>query len=477
MQYINNGFYSYTSIPLLITFATVLHYRNMELTLWGKIKEHTRLFCHRLKYTFRNLTVHGPSYLVRKDVHFVFRFIYLVIYVQIWIIAVATIRQYYDHYQENTIRFTSRTDYLDWNTTFASVTVCEVANIEKLWKLSKRLDVYEEGKYDRFLTEIVFFGGTCYSCLSKNTNDTVISSDYSQIAATFRSSCKDLFLSCEWNGRIINCCKYFRPLQTEFGTCYSNNNKHVGGLKKMFFTTALSKKSEAGVLEISLSQDYESFIHSPEDIPFWNMEYDRRIITPYGSEATVRFSIMDVVNEPEVPLIVPEVRQCRFPDEVPASYIAFQQYSYSVCIIQCRIEAQLNLCNCTHHLSPVQYKDRYCGLEGLKCLTKHYKILRKLQVPGTNETGLDCDCLPSCTEPDYNVVSKKLVEPEFDLKVKPARFILNNIPYQRVTRQVARTTLDLVVAMGNCFGLCFGGSLLSIVEIIYYLCFKRWAFA
>lgn len=447
------------------------------MKILSKIKEHILLFYHRIKYTCKNLTVHGPSYLVRKDIHFVYRFIYFLIYVHVWIIAVATIRKYYDHYQENTIRFTTRTDYLDWNTTFASVTVCELANFEKLWTLSKLFDIRDGEKYDRFLAEIIFFSGTCHSCTSTCKNTTLCSRDYSEIVSKFRTSCKYLFRSCKWNGRDINCCKYFKPLQTEYGRCYTINNKHVGGNHKMFSTSALAKNPEAGVLEITLSQDYESFIHSPEDIPFWNMEYDRRIKTLYGAEATVRFSIMDVVNEPEVPLIAPEVRQCRFPDEVPESYIAFQQYSYSVCIIQCRIEAQLKLCNCTHHLSPVQYKDRYCDLEGLKCLTKHYTTLRKLQVPGTNETGLNCDCLPSCTEPDYNVVSKKLLEPEKELKVKPAKFILNNRPYQRVTRQVARTTLDLVVAIGNCFGLCFGGSLLSIVEIIYYLCFKRWKFA
>ncbi|CAH0700013.1 unnamed protein product [Spodoptera exigua] len=449
----------------------------MKIQLLNKILEHILLLYRRMKYTCRNLTVHGPSYLVRKDVHIVYRIIYFIIYVHVWIIAVATIRKYYDHYQENTIRFTTRTDYLDWNTTFASVTVCEIANIEKIWTLSKLFDMQDGDMYDRFLAEIIFFSGTCFSCKSSCLNTTSCSRDYSEIVSKFRTPCKHLFKSCKWNGRDINCCKHFKPLQTEYGTCYSINNKHVGGNHKMFFTSALTKNPEAGVLEITLSQDYESFIHSPEDIPFWNMEYDRRITTLYGAEATVRFSIMDVVNEPEVPLIALEVRQCRFPDEVPASYIAFKQYSYSVCIIQCRIEAQLKLCNCTHHLSPVQYKDRYCGLEGLKCLTKHYQTLRKLQVPGTNETGLNCDCLPSCTEPDYNVVSKKLLEPEKELKVKPARFILNNRPYQRVTRQVARTTLDLVVAIGNCFGLCFGGSLLSIVEIIYYLCFKRWKFA
>lgn len=439
-----------------------------------KLNQHVLLLWRRFKHTCRNLTVHGPSYLARKDVHCVYRIIYFIIYFQVWIAAVVTIRGYFSQYNTNTMRFTTRTDYLDWNTTFASVTVCEIANMDKIWQIGPKLDDQYNDKLDFFVKEVAFFEGKCYSCGSTCAKEPMCLTDYTKLSKHFRSSCDDLFLNCKWDDQTINCCDHFRPLQTEYGQCFSINNKHTGPNDAVYVIP--SSRSQQGVLEITLSQDYEAFIHAPEDIPFWNVEYDRRISVVYGSGATVSFSIIDVVNEPEVVMVSPEVRECRFPEEIPDNYFAYSYYSYSVCITQCRIDAQLELCNCTHHLSPVRYKNQYCDLEGLQCLTEHYKTLRRLKVPDSNETGLDCDCLPSCIEPDYNVISKKLVEPEQVLKVKPARFILGNIPYQRVTRQVARTTLDLVVAIGNCFGLCFGGSLLSVVEIFYYLCFKRWKY-
>nr|XP_021207520.2 sodium channel protein Nach-like [Bombyx mori] len=444
------------------------------MTVWPKFKEHTELLYRRFKHTCGNLTVHGPSFLARKDVHFVYKVIYFLIYVQIWIAAVATIRRYYNHYQENTIRFTTRTDYLEWNTTFASVTVCEIANVEKIWMISNEVSNDNFEKFDRFIGDIAFFSGTCYTCLATCDFKPICSSDFTQTASMFRTPCKDFFLSCKWNGRPIDCCKQFKPLATEYGTCFSINNKNVAGTQIPLVAT--SNRRIPGELEITTSQDYEAFIHSPEDVPFWNMEYDRRIRIVYGSQATVTFTIMDVVNEPEVSLIAPETRQCRFSDETPENILAFKHYSYSVCITQCRIDAQLRMCNCTHHLSPIQFKDHVCDFEGLKCLTNNYKTLGKLKVPGTNEAGLVCNCLPSCIEPDYNVISKKLSEPEKFLRARPSSFIMGSRPYQRVTRQVARTTLDLVVAMGNCFGLCFGGSLLSIAEVVYYLCFKRWKY-
>lgn len=440
-----------------------------------KIRKRLILLYHRFKYTCSNLTVHGPSFLVRKDVHFVYRLIYFVIYLQIWIAAIATIRRYYNHYQENTMRFTTRTDYLEWNITFPSITICEVSNIEKIWTITGNMQTQNIEKLDRFIGEIAFFSGTCFTCFSTCENESACVMNYPEITKLIRVSCEEFFVSCKWNNNPIDCCNKFKPLQTEYGICFSINNNNVDGKGNTLATS--DDRRERQILEVIMSQDYEAFLHSPEDVPFWNMEYDRRIRVIYGSKATVIFSIMDVLNELEVSIIAPEIRQCRFPDEVPKNFLAYKSYSYSVCISQCRIDAQIKFCNCTHHLSPVQYKGYYCDLEGLMCLTKYYKELSKLKVPGTNESGLDCDCLPSCTEPDYNVVGKNLIEPEKELRARDTKFILGNRPYQRVIRQVARTQLDLVVAIGNCFGLCFGGSLLSIAEVIYYLCFKHWKYA
>ncbi|XP_063821170.1 sodium channel protein Nach-like [Ostrinia nubilalis] len=439
-----------------------------------KLVERILVLWRRVNYACRNLTVHGPSFLVRKDVHFIYRLIYFIIYINVWWIAVATILRYYNHYQENTIRFTTRTDYLDWNTTFPAISLCEMANVEKVFMQSEKLKENANGKLDHYIREITFFTGTCHSCVSTCEEEPICTLNYSQIIPLFRAKCKDMFMSCFWNGIPFDCCNNFLPIPTEYGTCYSINSLHTKNQQLVHLTS--STQHELVSLEVILSHDYEVFLHSPEDIPFWNMEYDRRMVMVYGSQATVIFSIMDIINEPEVAMTTPEVRRCRFIEEVPENYLAYNKYSYSVCITQCRIDAQLELCNCTHHLSPIQYKDRYCDLEGLKCLTNNYDILSKLQVPDTNRTGLECDCLPSCTEPDYNVVTKKFIEPRKEVKAGTTKFILSNRPYERLTRQVARTPLDLVVAMGNCFGLCFGGSLLSIVEVVYYLCFKKWKY-
>ncbi|XP_064071204.1 sodium channel protein Nach-like [Vanessa tameamea] len=441
----------------------------------NSIQARFNLIYPRFKYTCRNLSVHGPSFLARKDVNFIYRFIYFIIYINVWVFAVASIYKYITTYQEDTIRFTTRTDYLDWNTTFPSITICENANIDKLSRQIQKLQIENGDKMATFAKEIAFFSGECQSCNYNYENDFIITKEFLNLTSAFRSDCKSLFVRCTWDDKPMNCCKHFKPIQTEYGLCYSMNNNQIGEKHTPYYV-ATSENRRLGILELVLSENYEAFLHSPEDVPYWNMENDRRATVLYGSRGSILFSVVDIVNEPEVSLTAPEIRQCRFPNESPENFKGYKYYSYSVCIIQCRIEAQLELCNCTSHLSPVEYNDRYCDLEGLKCLTKHYGTLKKLRVPGTNDTGLNCKCLSSCVEPDYNIIAKKFSDPERELTSAILKIILSNRPYERVTRQVARTTLDLVVAMGNCFGLCFGGSLLSIVEVVYYVCFKQWKY-
>ncbi|CAK1553729.1 unnamed protein product [Leptosia nina] len=426
---------------------------------------HNEQLKNQQQVTFKLVkTVHGPSFLTRKDVHMTYRLIYFIIYVHVWIAAVASIYKYISAYQEDTIRFTTRTDYLDWNTTFPSITICQIAN-------NKMHDSGGENeKRINLLKNIAFYRGDCPNCISICDDKTNCVTDFTRITSQYRSRCEDMFTNCTWDDEPVNCCRHFKPIQTEYGVCFSMNNIQFHD-EQFSYYVASSDRRHLGSLSVALSQDYEAFLHAREDVPFWNMEQDRRILVGYNMQAIVSFSIVDIMNEPEVTSTGPDVRQCRFPSEVPSNFHGFPYYSYSACIIQCRIHEQLKLCSCTSHLSPPVYRDKFCDLEGLQCLTRNNYRLKRMKVPGINATGLQCDCLPSCTEPDYNIIAKKINVSDVGGSVS---FVLGNRPYERVTRQLAHTTLDFVVAVGNCFGLCFGGSILSIVEVMYYICFKQW---
>lgn len=68
-------------------------------------------------------------------------------------------------------------------------------------------------------------------------------------------------------------------------------------------------------------------------------------------------------------------RKCQFSwerNKVPYPMI-YSQYSHSTCAIECSIEIQLKLCNCTHHLMPKCVNaTNICDIDGLICLTNNF---------------------------------------------------------------------------------------------------------
>lgn len=89
------------------------------------------------------------------------------------------------------------------------------------------------------------------------------------------------------------------------------------------------------------------FIINEEDIPHmllttlqFNQQHEHTL-------NEILLSIQNVINDDDVRVIDREYRKCIFPDEpFPTRY---KYYSYSTCVTECLKEAQIKLCNCTHH--------------------------------------------------------------------------------------------------------------------------------
>lgn len=136
-----------------------------------------------------------------------------------------------------------------------------------------------------------------------------------------------------------------------------------------------------------------------------------------------------------------ENRKCRYSDENTLE--VYKRYSYSACIVQCRKDAMLRICNCTHHLMPNTGKLNdptlianlsyniwlelhyfgpdsilvanvscnffleprlHCNMEGIQCLNNNYNELAVIKAAWSTKTGLNCNCIPSCTETELYVV-------------------------------------------------------------------------
>lgn len=47
----------------------------------------------------------------------------------------------------------------------------------------------------------------------------------------------------------------------------------------------------------------------------------------------------------------------------------------------------------------------HCKIDGISCLNKYYNELSILKAPWSNKIGLVCECLPSCTEIELNIIT------------------------------------------------------------------------
>lgn len=111
----------------------------------------------------------------------------------------------------------------------------------------------------------------------------------------------------------------------------------------------------------------------------------------------------NIENDPLTRDVSVEQRSCRYLDENVLD--VHNYYSYSGCLVQCRKDKQMQLCNCTSHLMPNVGKGSHCDIEGLRCLNEHYEELSVVIAKwSTGKKGVVCDCLPSCTEVDVSVV-------------------------------------------------------------------------
>ena len=111
----------------------------------------------------------------------------------------------------------------------------------------------------------------------------------------------------------------------------------------------------------------------------------------------------DIQNDEQIRETRVSQRNCRFRDENTLD--VHHYYSYSACTVQCRKDRQLELCNCSSHLSPNTPAQQLCNMEGLECLNRNYEDLSVI-IPkwSYGRRGLICDCLPSCTEVDISTI-------------------------------------------------------------------------
>ncbi|XP_021916966.1 sodium channel protein Nach isoform X2 [Zootermopsis nevadensis] len=411
------------------------------------------------------------------------RLFWLVCVLLSWYGSLYLIRQSWTTFQNNPINFGVETTYLEWNTQFPSVVVCEVLNVNIVAAHTEKLfsNIYDEDDplYDRrfdieeVFGELAFYEGSSYNllkaCIPANKYGTETgcpTGNYSEIANLFRMNCADLFHFCRWNDKPFDCCKYFLPLETEYGMCYAINNLNTR--IQRHFEMISNQSTGPGFIYLQFNTHATVYVLSEEDVPHFSIQETDKINTVYGFAEEFYIKINRISNQEEVHDVDIPKRSCRFPNE---NYInIYPVYSVSACLVNCRRNLQLQLCNCTSYYMPNGDPKLYCDINGLFCLEGHINTFIQQKVSeNSTAVGYYCHCVDGCESMTIEYVrwvrEMHQLSPSGKSELK---VILDHLPTELFKRTVVRGKLDLVVSMGGATGLFVGASLLSFIELVYY---------
>ena len=92
------------------------------------------------------------------------------------------------------------------------------------------------------------------------------------------------------------------------------------------------------------------------------------------------------------------------------------------------------------------------------------------------DRGMSCDCRPSCNTQSYqvNVISSKRLSGEnsFNSTVSSIHIYFKDFFAVKYRKDVYMSWDAFFAAFGGIFGLCLGGSIISLIEVFYYFIIK-----
>ncbi|XP_021933418.1 sodium channel protein Nach-like isoform X2 [Zootermopsis nevadensis] len=435
-----------------------------------------------LKDFCNNSSIHGLKFITKPRRHWIERVFWVVCCALSWCGSFLLILSAWENNQNNAVSFVADTTYLDWNTPFISIAVfqhglnSEVANSYIRNKFKKHEDGFVE-EMRRLFDEIAFQEHLTliHKCLDNTSKLNFIEksdcprTNLFDVVQSVRSPCKDIFRNCQWNGNEFDCCKYFLPLQTEMGPCYALNNIHTQNSSKseVLLDMMSNRTTGPGKLLLELALNTKVYYLSKDEVPTFNTLSENVITATRKIFYKTLLQVTEVISVPDARSINIDKRQCKFPEENTGFYL-YNWYSYSACLVECRRREVMRLCNCTNPLMPAARTEKNCDLDGMVCLEKNKDYINTLINPWDKRegAGISCTCMQGCEELGFRMVSKEEEREPRNYTTIEVQMV--QLPTVRFKRNIVRNKVDMVVNMGGTAGLLVGGSILSVVEILYY---------
>ncbi|CAH1099436.1 unnamed protein product [Psylliodes chrysocephalus] len=202
-------------------------------------------------------------------------------------------------------------------------------------------------------------------------------------------TCEELLTECKWQGRFKNCSDLFVTELTMDGYCCVFNY--------------VSQRSTVKISPVVIENNYKPI--------------------EFGTRSILKFTIQSNSSDTFFTTLATEApvkRKCLFRDEV---HTIFGSYSYSNCIMECKISSIVALCQCIPYNFVTVYENEnnqyfQCTLADLTCLNSYSNKWMTLfptdyegnELEREKLDSIHCShCVPSCSDDRYDVGQEQIL--------------------------------------------------------------------
>jgi acid-sensing ion channel, other len=213
-------------------------------------------------------------------------------------------------------------------------------------------------------------------------------------------------------------------------------------------------------------------VHSPFELP-GSYDLNDYIQFGFGLDFEVLITPKIIETDADLANLDPVKRGCFFKGEKKLKY--FKVYSRRNCEFECLSEAlhRSRYLNCTPY-----YMIRSKSMD--HCDYRHEYEMRQ-EMYYIKEEGLDCFCLDECDSIKYNIEiiannlkqSNESVVHRYEFEESSFSFRFKDVDIVPLRRYLQFTFTDFLAQSGGMLGLFAGVSMLSIIEVVYFVTL-RW---
>ncbi|XP_052126950.1 sodium channel protein Nach-like isoform X2 [Frankliniella occidentalis] len=471
-------------------------------------------------------SLHGYRYLTEPGRHWFERLLWLVVHALATGGVVWQVNTMYHEYRTQVpITTVQSTHYHVSLVPFPAVAICDINKIRKsrVQALAAKL-IREHGLASvtqEELTGLLRFLGRLYDHSREGEEYIMrleelfitynVTLDYRGVMQMLGTQCDELLLACRWAGKAKPCTELFETRKTMEGYCctfnyvrptdnFDTSYDETGEVVAEDAQRSLADGPMMGlsVLVNSNISDYfypllpttgvKLLVFNPNDYP--DTASGGLIEKLVMAQEEVFFTLSSVTTKPtaEVVGLSKERRGCLFNNEK----ILFSNfYSYSDCLMDCRVQSMRNLCGCLPFYSPVKGKEedtRVCEIGDLRCLNKHTEMWQTLRprqdLPGLElemTQSLECnECFPACGDTVYHVETTSM--PLQQVLMDHSNFLrgfkvenhsafhiyFGSTSQSLMNKSVRMAWPDLLSNVGGICGVFVGFSAMSVIEFLYF---------